>query len=88
MPSGLSLTIGLRPEHLRLAPVKQAMMPMPVGPIESTGAMMCLGSATKPAINVLTAERQGFTPGDVMPLAFDIASLHLFDDKTERRMDL
>lgn len=63
-------------------------MTMPVGSIESTGAMTYLGSATRPEINVVTAERQRFTPGDVLPLAFDIANLHLFDDKTERRMDL
>ncbi|THV20988.1 ABC transporter ATP-binding protein [Peteryoungia ipomoeae] len=88
LPTGLSLTIGLRPEHLRLVPVEQAMMTMPVGSIESTGAMTYLGSATKPEINVVTADRHRFTPGDALPLAFDIANLHLFDDKTERRMDL
>ncbi|MGQ2967300.1 MAG: ABC transporter ATP-binding protein [Allorhizobium sp.] len=88
VPTASNLTVGLRPEHLRLVPDAEAQLRLPVGIVESTGSMTYISSASKPEINVVVSERQSLKHGDIMSLGFDPAHLHLFDADSERRIEI
>ncbi|MDH4414573.1 MAG: sn-glycerol-3-phosphate ABC transporter ATP-binding protein UgpC [Rhizobium sp.] len=88
VPTASNLIVGLRPEHLRLVPDAEAKLRLPVGIVESTGSMTYISAASKPEINVVVSERQSLRHGDMMSLGFDFAHLHLFDPKTERRIEV
>ncbi|PLK73045.1 glycerol-3-phosphate ABC transporter ATP-binding protein [Rhizobium sp. TH135] len=88
VPTASNLTVGLRPEHLRLVPDAEAQLRLPVGIVESTGSMTYISSASKPEINVVVSERQSLKHGDMMSLGFDPAHLHLFDADSERRIEI
>lgn len=88
VPTASNLIVGLRPEHLRLAPDAEAQLRLPVGIVESTGSMTYISSASKPEINVVVSERQSLRHGDMMSLGFDPAHLHLFDADSERRIEI
>ncbi|MGL3606800.1 ABC transporter ATP-binding protein [Rhizobium sp. G187] len=87
VPAVERLTLGLRPEHLRLVPESEAMLRVPVGMIESTGSTTYITSATDPEVNVVVGERQMLRQGDMIGIAFDPAHLHLFDDATGNRIE-
>ncbi|KPF46075.1 ABC transporter ATP-binding protein [Rhizobium sp. AAP43] len=87
MPATERLTLGLRPEHLRLVPESEAMLRVPVGMVESTGSTTYITSATDPEINVVVGERQRLSQGEMIGLAFDPAHLHLFDGATGNRIE-
>ena len=88
VPTASNLTVGLRPEHLRLVADAEAQLRLPVGIVESTGSMTYISSASKPEINVVVSERQSLKHGDMMSLGFDPAHLHLFDADSERRIEI
>jgi multiple sugar transport system ATP-binding protein len=88
IPTASNLTVGLRPEHLRLVPDAEAKIRLPVGIVESTGSMTYITSASQPEINVVVSERQSLRHGEMMSLGFDPAHLHLFDADSERRIDI
>jgi multiple sugar transport system ATP-binding protein len=88
IPAACNLTVGLRPEHLRLVSDAEAKIRLPVGVVESTGSMTYISSASKPEINVVVSERQTLRHGEIMPLGFDPAHLHLFDAETEQRIEI
>ncbi|MFN3318835.1 MAG: ABC transporter ATP-binding protein [Allorhizobium sp.] len=88
VPTASNLTVGLRPEHLRLVPDAEAQLRLPVGIVESTGSMTYISSASKSEINVVVSERQSLKHGDMMSLAFDPAHLHIFDADSERRIEI
>jgi multiple sugar transport system ATP-binding protein len=87
VPKVSRLTVGLRPEHLRLVPDSAAQIRLPVGIVESTGSMTYITSASKPEVNVVVSERQTLREGETISLGFDPAHLHLFDADSERRID-
>ncbi|THV14981.1 ABC transporter ATP-binding protein [Rhizobium rhizophilum] len=88
IPTASNLTVGLRPEHLRLVPDAEAKIRLPVGIVESTGSMTYITSASQPEINVVVSERQSLRHGEMMSLGFDPAHLHLFDADSERRIEI
>ena len=88
VPTASNLTVGLRPEHLRLVADAEAQLRLPVGIVESTGSMTYISSASKPEINVVVSERQSLRHGDIMSLGFDPQHLHLFDADSERRIEI
>ncbi|MCM2292327.1 sn-glycerol-3-phosphate ABC transporter ATP-binding protein UgpC [Allorhizobium sp. BGMRC 0089] len=85
LPEGADLLVGLRPEHLHLAPESEARLRLPVGLVESTGSTTFLASATKPEITVVSATRLTLSPGSMMALTFEDPHLHLFDPETGMR---
>jgi multiple sugar transport system ATP-binding protein len=87
IPTTSNLIVGLRPEHLRLVPESEAQIRLPVGIVESTGAMTYITSAGKPEVNVVVSERQSLRHGQIMSLGFDPAHMHLFDADSEKRID-
>jgi multiple sugar transport system ATP-binding protein len=87
VPAVERLTVGLRPEHLRIVPDHEAMLRLPVGVVESTGSTTYISSATTPEINVVVGERQNLVHGQGIGLSFDLRHLHLFDQVSERRIE-
>ncbi|MFN7092880.1 MAG: ABC transporter ATP-binding protein, partial [Allorhizobium sp.] len=88
VPAASNLTVGLRPEHLRLVPDAEAKIRLPVGVVESTGSMTYITSASQPEINVVVSERQSLRHGEMVSLGFDPAHLHLFDADSEQRIEI
>ncbi|MFN3362476.1 ABC transporter ATP-binding protein [Rhizobium rosettiformans] len=88
VPAASNLTVGLRPEHLRLVPDEEAKIRLPVGVVESTGSMTYITSASQPEINVVVSERQSLRHGEMVSLGFDPAHLHLFDADSEQRIEI
>ncbi|MFN4208725.1 MAG: ABC transporter ATP-binding protein [Agrobacterium albertimagni] len=88
VPSASNLTVGLRPEHLRIVPDAEAKIRLPVGVVESTGSMTYITSASQPEINVVVSERQSLRHGEMVSLGFDPAHLHLFDADSEQRIEI
>ncbi len=88
VPAASNLTVGLRPEHLRLVPDAEAKIRLPVGVVESTGSMTYITSASQPEINVVVTERHSLRHGEMVSLGFDPAHLHLFDADSEQRIEI
>jgi multiple sugar transport system ATP-binding protein len=88
VPAASNLTVGLRPEHLRLVPDAEAKIRLPVGVVESTGSMTYITSASQPEINVVVSERQSLRHGEMVSLGFDPVHLHLFDADSEQRIEI
>jgi multiple sugar transport system ATP-binding protein len=88
VPAASNLTVGLRPEHLRLVPDAEAKIRLPVGVVESTGSMTYITLASQPEINVVVSERQSLRHGEMVSLGFDPAHLHLFDADSEQRIEI
>ena len=88
VPAASNLTVGLRPEHLRLVPDAEAKIRLPVGVVESTGSMTYITSASQPEINLVVSERQSLRHGEMVSLGFDPAHLHLFDADSEQRIEI
>lgn len=87
VPQVGKLTVGLRPEHLRIVADQEAMVRLPVGVVESTGSTTYITSATVPEISVVVGERQALSHGQMIGLSFDPRHLHLFDQESERRIE-
>ena len=87
VPSVAHLMVGLRPEHLRIVPEREAMLRLPVGVVESTGSSTYITSSTTPEINVVVGARQQLVRGEMIGLAFEPQHLHLFDQASEKRIE-
>ena len=83
---GRDLIVGLRPEHIIIAPPDKAMLKVPVAVVESTGAATYLTTATTPELAVVVNGRGGTAAGEMIGLDFEPAQLHLFDAQTEQRI--
>ncbi|MEX6507565.1 ABC transporter ATP-binding protein [Jiella sp. M17.18] len=87
---GTEVVLGIRPEHLRLAAEADAgaVLPMRVDLVEPTGAELQLSGeiASVPA-TVAFHGRPDVQEGEVIRLAADAASLHLFDKASGRRLN-
>ncbi len=88
VPDGRKLIVGLRPEHLMPVSEDQAMLRLPVGSVENTGATTYIATATNPELILMLNGRLPVRPGDTIPIAFDPAHLHLFDAESEMRLDI
>ena len=87
MPEGLSdgpVTLGVRPEHLRLDP---AGVMAEVLIIEPTGSetQVALRLGGHDFVGVFR-ERITVSPGERIGIAFDSTLLHLFDAETGKRL--
>ncbi len=84
MEPGRKVIVGIRPEHLEIAP---SGLTADVVVIEPTGSethvVLRLGSRELTAV---FRERHAFRPGDKVTLAPDPALIHLFDEATGERI--
>ncbi len=83
---GKTVTLGLRPEHVTIAPRGEGIIEVPVAIVESTGSATYLTTATSPELVVVLNGRAHISSGDVIGLNFASSQLHLFDAETERRL--
>ncbi|MFB9948467.1 ABC transporter ATP-binding protein [Rhizobium puerariae] len=84
---GRALVVGIRPEHLQLAGEADATLRLPVGGVESTGAVTYVATATQPELVVVLNSRVPLHPGEAIPLHLDPSHLHLFDKETQARLN-
>jgi sn-glycerol 3-phosphate transport system ATP-binding protein len=83
-PEGLPLTIGIRPEHLRLDP---AGLPLSLDLVEPLGSETVL-HGTLPGGETLVAKLAGPAPRDgTLPVALPAEALHVFVAEGGRRLD-
>jgi len=84
MESGLRVTLGVRPEHLRLASAGEPdSLAAKVVSVEPTGVdthIVC--DVAGAAVTVSVRERARPKAGEVLSLAFDVAKTHCFDSST------
>ncbi len=85
---GQAVSLGVRPEHLGLAPASAAgTVPAEVVVVEPTGAETELViTAGEAQLILVTHGRPDVNPGDRVGLAVDPATVHLFDRATGRRI--
>ncbi|ASY65841.1 putative ABC transporter ATP-binding protein y4oS (plasmid) [Sinorhizobium sojae CCBAU 05684] len=81
---GTPVTVGIRPEHIRIVPGGDGDFDIPVGSVESTGSATYVTSATQPELAIVENGRGLVRSGDVVGLAIDPAQLHLFDREGKR----
>jgi len=83
---GARVTVGIRPEHITLAPPGSSTITLPVGIVETTGSATSVTTATQPEMTVALQGRSNVKAGDNVGFNIDPASLHLFDHETEQRL--
>lgn len=83
---GMRVTVGIRPEHITLAPPGSSTITLPVGIVETTGSATSVTTATQPEMTVALQGRSNVKAGDLVGFNIDPASLHLFDHETEQRL--
>ena len=84
---GASVTVGIRPEHIRIVGAGQGAFDIPVGVVESTGSATYITSATQPELMVVETGRSAASGGELIGLAIDPKQLHLFDAETGKRLE-
>ncbi|TCN33055.1 ABC transporter ATP-binding protein [Sinorhizobium americanum] len=84
---GLSVTVGIRPEHVRIVAAGEGAFDIPVGIVESTGSATYVTAATQPELTVVETGRGEVKGGDVIGLAIDPQQLHLFEVDTGKRIE-
>ncbi|QKC90326.1 sn-glycerol-3-phosphate ABC transporter ATP-binding protein UgpC [Mesorhizobium sp. NZP2234] len=83
--AGDAITVGLRPEHIRLA--DDGALQGEVGVVEPLGlSTQFYVALAGQQLCVFAMGRAGVKPGDTVRLAADPASLHLFDPKSGDRI--
>lgn len=79
--SGAKIDLGLRPEHVRLAPEEEGGLPVTIRRIDDVGrhkvARVMLGETL---LNVIVAEQSGFT-GDKGSLIFDPERINIYHNE-------
>ena len=85
-PIGARVLIGVRPEHLTLTAPGEGRLDVPVAFTESTGSTTFVTTATTPEMMVVETGRRQVASGDRVGLAFDDASVHVFDAESGKRL--
>ena len=84
-----AVALGQRPEHLHLIPETEPGLPGTVEHVENLGheTILTLTTAIGPLILRETRVTRGAATGQPLRVALDPAHLHLFDPRTEARLD-
>lgn len=82
--AGRKVTIGLRPEHLRVVN-EGGQLAMTVGPVESTGSTTFI-SSDDDLITLVQSERTAIAASDKVQLSIATANVHVFDDQSGLRL--
>ncbi|WP_417522646.1 ABC transporter ATP-binding protein [Marinovum sp.] len=90
VPTGAvrEVTLGIRPEHLEIAPEGQGHVAGRVESAENTGDRLILAvDVAGHLMNVSLSERRNLGPGDRVALALPSERLHVFDTTTGSRLE-
>ncbi|MEH6402077.1 MAG: sn-glycerol-3-phosphate import ATP-binding protein UgpC [Sneathiella sp.] len=88
---GEDVMLGVRPEHLELAPGADNALPLTVTLVEHLGADTLVHGHFGKDQTDLTLRLNGVQSvksGDVLPVSITKDNIHIFDLKTEKRIDL
>jgi len=85
-PAGAKVLIGVRPEHITMTSSGDGRLTVPVAFTESTGSTTFVTTATTPEMMVVETGRRQVATGDRVGLAFDDASIHVFDAESGKRL--
>ncbi|MGP2490806.1 ABC transporter ATP-binding protein [Mesorhizobium sp. PUT5] len=81
--SGGKAVYGVRPEHMKIA---EGGAPVTVEIVEPTGSeIMVMGRLGSQPVTCLFRDRLSVRPGDVLSIAVDPATSHIFDPESGRR---
>ena len=83
------VTIGMRPEHLRIDGTAEAMTTLTMEVVEQLGADTLVHGVSEsggPDITVRLDGIRSFSPREKLPLTIDAAHVHLFDANTGKRV--
>ncbi len=84
---GQPLLIGIRPEHLNISSPGLPGFDVVIAAVESTGATTFVTTGTTPEIVFVLSDRSSLTVGETIRLTFSPKKVHVFDAKTEQRID-
>ncbi|WEX75422.1 ABC transporter ATP-binding protein [Sinorhizobium numidicum] len=87
LPPGTAITVGIRPEHIKIVADGQGAFDVPVGIVESTGSATFIASATQPELTVVETGRRDVASGEIVGLAIEPAKLHFFDAESGTRIE-
>src|SRR5919106_2298532 len=88
--AGQPVTLGLRPEHLTLAPPADAALTLEVALVEALGADTVVHGRTAAGRAGVSARLDGTTTvaiGEILPLAIQPVHMHLFSPGDGRRIE-
>ncbi|WP_288431374.1 sn-glycerol-3-phosphate ABC transporter ATP-binding protein UgpC [uncultured Agrobacterium sp.] len=88
LPPDHAVLLGIRPEHLKLAAPQEPDFDLPIASVESTGSATFVTTKTTPEIVFVLNGRSPLEVGGSARLNFAIENVHIFDAKTEQRLDL
>lgn len=86
-----SVSVGLRPEHLKVVDTNKALFTMTVTLTESLGADLLVYGHIRGTDSLLTLRLEGHTKvkeGDQLPLTIAAHNLHVFDGEHGKRLDV
>ncbi|MBW9089667.1 ABC transporter ATP-binding protein [Rhizobium wenxiniae] len=83
---GREVLVGVRPEHLVIAPPDQLGFDVPIVAIESTGATTFVTTQTSPEIVFVQNGRSSLQAGHTVRLGFALENVHIFDAASEQRL--
>lgn len=86
---GKDVVLGIRPEHLELAPDAPDTVPMTVAMVEQLGADTLVHGHFGESKSNLTVRLEGIrtiASGEVLPIRVTPDHLHVFDPETEKRL--
>ncbi|CCM79401.1 ABC transporter ATP-binding protein [Rhizobium mesoamericanum] len=84
--AGRKVTVGLRPEHIRITPAGQGTFDVPVAVVESTGSSTFVTAATTPELTVVETGRGIAHARETIGVTVDPSQLHLFDETSGARI--
>jgi multiple sugar transport system ATP-binding protein len=83
---GSRIFAGIRPEHIQLTDAGQGQFSLPVAVVETTGSATFITTATTPEISMVVQGRSNVRSGEQVGFTIDPVLVHLFDEKTGRRI--
>ncbi|MFC0244004.1 ABC transporter ATP-binding protein [Falsochrobactrum ovis] len=83
---GQRLIVGVRPEHISLAPWGDGRLNLEVSIVETTGSSTYVSFRTDPEVSFVHQGQSNVRVGDQVGLSFDLSVMHLFDEQTGHRI--
>jgi sn-glycerol 3-phosphate transport system ATP-binding protein len=84
------VTIGMRPEHLKINKTSSPPMNLKISAVEHLGADTLAHGTFKDSSTIVTIRLNDIVmidQGDILPLSIDQNSIHVFDTETGKRLD-
>ena len=77
------MVVGLRPEHLLVTDLSEALLALDVTVVESTGSLTYVTTAGDDGLTIVLTGRSDLRAGDRIGLTIAPERVHLFDRESE-----